>query len=68
MNSKQGKIGQKRQQVTSGLAKLGAEVIIRISVCPLTCGDSPNCVQLTPNFAKPLGRYRQVGQCGACGQ
>jgi len=37
------------------LAKLGAEVIIRISVCPLTGGDSPNCVQLTPQLRQAAG-------------
>jgi hypothetical protein len=36
--------------------EIGGEVIIRISVCPLTVGDSPNCVRLSPNFAKPPGR------------
>jgi len=40
--------------------EIGGEVIIRISVRPLTVGVSPNCVQLTPNFAKPPGRYLQA--------
>jgi len=40
--------------------KIGGEVIIRISLSPLTAGDSPNCVQLTPNFAKPPGRCTQA--------
>ena len=47
--------------------EIGGEVIIRISVCPLTVGVSPNCVQLTPNFAKPPGRYLQATD-SACGQ
>ena len=40
--------------------EIGGEVIIRISLSPLTAGDSPNCVQLTPNFAKPPGRCTQA--------
>ena len=36
--------------------EIGGEVTVRISVYPLTVGDSPDCVQLSPNFAKPLGR------------
>ena len=43
------------QQPTSGLAKLGAEVIVRISVRPLTAGDSPNCVQLIPQLRQAAG-------------
>jgi hypothetical protein len=27
---------------------------------PLTVGDNPNCVQSSPNFAKPPGRYLQA--------
>ena len=42
--------------------EIGGEVIIRISVRPLTVGVSPNCVQLTPNFAKPPGRYMQAAK------
>ena len=52
-------IEEKRQQITSGLAKLGCIVITRTSVCPLTVSDNPNCVQLRPNFVKPPGRCRQ---------
>jgi len=33
----------------------GAEVIIRISVHPLTVGVSPNCVQLTPQLRQAAG-------------
>jgi len=35
--------------------EIGGEVIIRISVHPLTCGDSPNCVQLTPQLRQAAG-------------
>jgi len=41
--------------LTSGLAKLGGEVIVRISVRPLTGGDYPNCVQLTPQLRQAAG-------------
>jgi len=44
-----------RQQPTCGLAKLGGEVIIRISVYPLTGGVSPNCVQLPPQLRQAAG-------------
>jgi hypothetical protein len=40
--------------------EIGGEVIVRISVILLTVGDCPNCVQLSPNFAKPPGRYLQA--------
>ena len=43
------------ERTTSGLAKLGGEVIIRITVCPLTVGDYPNCVQLTPQLRQAAG-------------
>ena len=43
--------------ITSGLAKLGGKVITRTSACPLTVSGNPNSVQLSPNFAKPPGRY-----------
>jgi len=46
---------QRCQHTTSGLAKLGAEVIVRISVCPLTVSVSPNCVQLTPQLRQAAG-------------
>jgi hypothetical protein len=36
--------------------EIGVEVIARILLHPLAVGDSPNCVQLSPNFAKPQGR------------
>jgi len=45
----------KKMPLTSGLAKLGAEVIIRISVRPLTVGDCPNCVQLIPQLRQAAG-------------
>jgi hypothetical protein len=40
--------------------EIGGEVIVRISLYPLTAGDSPNCAQSSPNFAKPPGRYVQA--------
>jgi hypothetical protein len=43
--------------VTSGLAKLGLKLLTEILLLPFTVGDSPNCVQSNPNFAKPPGRY-----------
>jgi len=46
--------------LTSGLAKLGGKVITRTSARRLTVSDNPNCVQLSPNFAKPLGCYLQA--------
>jgi hypothetical protein len=42
--------------------EIGGEVITRISLSPLTGSDSPNCVQLSPNFAKPPGRYLQAAE------
>ena len=35
--------------------EIGGEVIIRISLCPLTDGVSPNCVQLTPQLRQAAG-------------
>jgi len=35
--------------------EIGGEVIIRISVYPLTIGVSPNCVQLTPQLRQAAG-------------
>jgi len=46
---------KKCQHTTSGLAKLGGEVIVRISVRPLTVGDCPNCVQLPPQLRQAAG-------------
>jgi hypothetical protein len=45
--------------------EIGGEVFVRISVCPLTVSDNPNCVQLIPNFAKPPGRWLQCGGSAA---
>ena len=45
--------------------EIGVKVIIRISACPLTVSDNPNGVQLSPNFAKPSGRYAQAGENAA---
>jgi len=36
--------------------EIGVKVIAQTSVRPLTVSDNPNCVQLSPNFAKPPGR------------
>jgi len=49
------RIGCRRFSSTSGLAKLGGEVIIRISVRPLTVSVSPNCVQLPPQLRQAAG-------------
>ena len=35
--------------------EIGSKVIVRISVRPLTVGDSPNCVQLTPQLRQAAG-------------
>jgi hypothetical protein len=42
--------------------EIGVEVIARISLSALTGSDSPNCVRLRPNFAKPPPRYLQAGE------
>ena len=55
----------RRQHLTSGLAKLGGKVITRTSACRLTVSDNPNCVQPSPNFAKPPGRYLQADESAA---
>ena len=44
------------ERTTSGLAKLGCKVIARTLARLLTGSDNPNCVQSSPNFAKPPGR------------
>jgi len=44
------------------LGEIGVKVIARTSAHRLTVSDNPNGVQLIPNFAKPLGRYRQAGR------
>jgi hypothetical protein len=36
--------------LTGGLAQLGGKVFARISVCPLTVGGCPKCVQLNPQL------------------
>jgi hypothetical protein len=43
-------------------SEIGVEVITRILLRPLTGSDSPNCVRLSPNFAKPPGRYMQAAE------
>jgi len=42
--------------------EIGGEVIIRISVRPLTVGDSPNCVQLTPQLHQAAGTLDASGR------
>ena len=41
--------------------EIGGEVTVRISVRPLTCGDSPNCVQLTPQLRQAAGTLPASG-------
>ena len=36
------------------------------SARPVTVSDNPNCVQSSPNFAKPPGRYLQAGGSAVC--
>ena len=52
---------ERSQQITSGLAKLGGGVIIRISVYPLTVSDNPNCVQLPPQLRQAAGTLSASG-------
>jgi len=42
--------------------EIGGEVIIRISVHPLTGGDYPNCVQLTPQLRQAAGTLGASGE------
>jgi hypothetical protein len=53
---------EKRPADNKRFGEIGGEVIIRISVYPLTVGVNPNFVQLSPNFAKPPGRYLQADE------
>ena len=48
------------QQITSGLAKLGGDVIVRFFLYSLIVGDSPNGVQLNRYCAKLLPSYLQA--------
>ncbi|MDR2231554.1 MAG: hypothetical protein LBE56_00355 [Tannerella sp.] len=41
--------------------KSGEEVIAQTALYPLTVGGYPHSVQSRPNYAKPHGRYLQVG-------
>ena len=54
--------GREKAAANKRFGEIGGEVTVRISVCPLTDGVSSNCVQLTPNFAKPPGRYLQADE------
>ena len=47
--------------------EIGGEVIIRISVFPLTGGDCPNCVQLPPQLRQAAGTLSASGG-GAVGK
>jgi hypothetical protein len=49
-------------QITSGLAKVGVKLLPEFLLRPLTVSDSPNCVQSSPNFATPPGRYLQAAE------
>ena len=40
--------------------EIGVEVIVRISVCPLTVSDSPNCVQLFPQLRQAAGTLSEM--------
>ena len=42
--------------------EIGGEVTVRISVRPLTVGDCPNCVQLTPQLRQAAGTLSASGQ------
>ena len=42
--------------------EIGGEVIVRISVVSLTAGDSPNCVQLTPQLRQAAGTLGASGE------
>jgi len=42
--------------------KIGGEVTVRILVCPLTGGVSPNCVQLTPQLRQAAGTLDASGR------
>ena len=58
----------KKEKMPAGnkrFGEIGVKVITRISVRPLTVSDNPNGVQSSPNFAKPLGRYRQAADSAA---
>ena len=56
---------EKKQQLTSGLAKLGGKVLARISVRPLTVSDNPNGVQLYPQLRQAAGTLSEMRRkCG----
>ena len=42
--------------------EIGGEVIVRISVRPLTLCDNPNCVQLTPQLRQAAGTLPASGR------
>jgi len=46
--------------------EIGGEVIIRISLSPLTVGDSPNCVQLTPQLRQAAGTLAAMQDDSTC--
>ena len=52
---------KERSAYNKRFGEIGAEVIIRISLCPLTVGVSPNCVQLTPQLRQAAGTLSASG-------
>ena len=46
--------------------EIGGEVTVRISVRPLTVGDSPKCVQLTPQLRQAAGTLSASWQTVQC--
>ena len=42
--------------------EIGGKVTVRISVRPLTCSDSPNSVQLTPQLRQAAGTLSASGR------
>ena len=51
------------QAYNKRFGEIGAEVIAQAEVIWKTISVNPNCVQSSPNFAKPPGRYRQPSEC-----
>jgi len=62
----QNKVKKKMPADNKRFGEIGGEVIIRISVCPLTAGDSPNCVQLPPQLRQAAGTLAAI--CGHSAQ
>ena len=49
-------------QITSGFAKLGGGVTTQTFVHPLTAGDNPNRVRLSPQLRKAAGPLDAIGR------